>query len=213
MRKSMTDLTKLYEQLDNRTDEGKRFYKEVIVDEEYKEAKDKTGVIIDLGANLGDFSYYMYDNASVIYAIEAHEANFDILLGYVQEHGLTKIHPYHLAIAGDNGLKEVYEHGGCGGYAIWGDSGQKVGEVQGKTLNTFLEENNITHVDVLKIDVEGAEDEIFKGEDFKDAATKIDFIIGENHGKAIQETLEKQGYIFHQEDVTFTARKEHYATA
>ena len=74
----MIDFTKLYEELNQRTDEGKRFYKEIILDEEYKPAKERN-VIIDLGANLGDFSYYMYDQAKKIYAIEANKGNYETL--------------------------------------------------------------------------------------------------------------------------------------
>ena len=47
--------------------------------------------------------------------------------------------------------------------------------------------------DILKIDVENNEDEIFKAPDFKDVAGKIDFIIGE-HLKNLQGLFENYGF-------------------
>ena len=49
------------------------------------------------------------------------------------------------------------------------------------TIEEFFKENKIEHIDVMKIDVEGAEYIIFADNSFKNIANKIDFIIGESH--------------------------------
>ena len=50
-----------------------------------------------------------------------------------------------------------------------------------KRIDEFMEENNIEHVDLLKIDVEGAEYGIFSSGGLEKVKDKIDYIIGEAH--------------------------------
>lgn len=62
------------------------------------------------------------------------------------------------------------------------------------TLEDFFKQNNIDHVDILKIDAESAEYEIFK-DTFKNIADKIDCIIGEDHiGGALEPILKGYGF-------------------
>ncbi len=198
----MKDLSSLFFELSQRDDDGKRFYQDVILDHEYHLVKNKKGVIVDIGANIGNFSYYMYNNADVIYSIEANKVNYDMLKMYVDNYNLTKIKPYHLAIAGADGNRTLYKHQGCGGYTIFGDAGDECGTVQAKSLYSFFKDNNITHVDLLKIDVEGTEDEIFRAPSFAVCAPFIDTIIGELHrGADIEEILKMNHY-----KLTYTKR-------
>ena len=48
-------------------------------------------------------------------------------------------------------------------------------------MKAFFEEHNIEHVDLLKIDTEGAEYLILPSPGFARVASKIDYIIGEAH--------------------------------
>lgn len=190
--------------IDNRTlqlddslaDEIKRFHDEIFESGVYKEAKDKKAdVIVDIGANVGNFSYYMYDQAKEIYAIEAAQENFTILNNFVIENKLTKIKPFHLAISDSNGEQDLYKNRGCGGYSLM--IGAFSERVKTKTLASFIKENNIEKIDILKIDVESAETPIFESKDFAEVADRIQFIIGEDHGgNTLSELLGKYGFTY-----------------
>ena len=64
------------------------------------------------------------------------------------------------------------------------------------SLVDFFKKNRIKEVDILKIDVEGAEKEIFEADDFPLVADKIKLIIGEIHSSAdsVRDTLKKNGF-------------------
>jgi hypothetical protein len=57
--------------------------------------------------------------------------------------------------------------------------GEIVGEVQGVTVDTIMKEQGIDHVDILKIDIEGAEREVFR--DPSSWLRKVDALIIELH--------------------------------
>ena len=70
------------------------------------------------------------------------------------------------------------------------------------SLNKLFEENDIKHVDLLKLDVEGSEYQILGHESFSKVADKIDLIIGEIHIWAdrnpnqLKEALTNRGFKF-----------------
>lgn len=167
-----------------------RYTNEVIYNREYRDIFfNKT--VIDIGANLGTFSLWIYDYAKVIYAVEAQKDNFDNLVKTIEVNGLTKIKPFHLAIAGSNGIGKLSAAGDCGGYYLGAD--HYVEDTETMTLNTFMIQNNIEFADIVKIDVEGAEKEIFEAGDFAEISHRVPYIIGEIHNN-IYPILEKVGY-------------------
>ena len=171
-----------------------RWFKEVFHDEIYKPVK-KLGTlktVIDLGSTTGEFSLWVYPQAEKIFAIEPHWGAFNHLAENVRD--FPKIIPFFLAVAGENGHRGVYnEEIGASSIAIPNDVGM-VNVVKAQTLATFMNENNIDIVDCLKIDVESAEKEIFEAEDFKDVASRIKYIIGEDHQDALDKILPNLGF-------------------
>lgn len=173
---------------------SKRFFEEVFVDEIYKPVRKLGNIhtVIDLGATTGEFSLWVYPQAEAIYAVEPQWEAFNSLAENVRE--LTKITPFYLAIAGENGHKGVY---GKDIGASRTDSIELKGVynvVKAQTLATFIKENNISWVDCLKIDVEGAEKEIFNAPDFWNVTEKVKYIIGEDHHDAMEGILTSYGY-------------------
>jgi len=68
-------------------------------------------------------------------------------------------------------------------------------------IETFMDKTNIKHIDLLKIDVEGAEYEILGGPYFQNVCHKVDAIIGEAHLKPalpviLEKILTELGYKF-----------------
>jgi FkbM family methyltransferase len=137
-------------------------------------------VIIDVGACIGLFSIYAYKFAKQIYAIEPHPVNYANLVENVKNNNLDKIKTFNLAIAGKNGDGFVRDMPSLEGTKFGFDKGSH--KVKALTLASFFKENDIKYADIVKIDTEGSEHEIFKAEDINDVESKIGIIIMEAHG-------------------------------
>jgi FkbM family methyltransferase len=143
--------------------------------------RNKDAVYIDIGANIGNASRYFYPYAKKIYAIEP---NPDIYQALVENtKNLPNIETFNCAIGHVDGVDYLYSNENSQlAQSFWGNSNSTSSiRVVMKSLKTFMSENKIDHVDVLKIDVEGAEYIILPSNTFKEVADKIDFIIGESH--------------------------------
>ena len=64
-------------------------------------------IILDVGANTGDFSVAISKKANKIYAIEPIKAVYDILLQNIKINNLTNIHTYNLAISDKSGKQKM----------------------------------------------------------------------------------------------------------
>lgn len=183
-----------------------RFIDEVLVNKEYESLLKRTDIfyknnlkIIDLGCNIGTFSLYIYDKAREIYAIDMGRKNIEYLTQTIKRSNLSKIKPFCTAIAGSNRTIHMsYTPDNTdGGNTIYGD-----GEaMEAITLGRFVKENNIPYIDILKIDVEGAEEEIFKADDFPFPQV----IVGEFHSNNDPHVLISKGYNYFQQGNLFVS--------
>lgn len=174
-----------------------RFFKEVFDEGVYKEAFDLGGVdtVLDIGACAGEFSFYIYPHAKQIFALEPEPHEFVELINNIQETESIKIKPFHMALSDTNENVHVRKMN-RGGHFIVKDKAEDSTEVRSRTLNTFLKENNIESVDILKIDIENGEDKVFTAPDIDEAMKKIKFICGEHgnldlitqHGFTVEQT-------------------------
>ena len=184
-----------------------RFIKEVYKDGEYG-FLDKYSIVIDIGANIGTFSIWIYGRAEKIYAIEPVEQNVTYLTENIRINRLEKITVVQLAITGRNGVFRMEEHGDPtnGGWKVSNGGSYPV---TGMMLKDFMEWKNIEYADLVKIDTEGMEYDILSSELFpKD---KIGTIIGEFHlddkGEKLGKILVWMGYRFNIFGNKFIARK------
>jgi FkbM family methyltransferase len=116
-------------------------------------------VVVDLGANRGFFSSEINaDYDCKCYAIEAVPS----LYGTIQTS--TKIRKYNHAITATNGPVTFHmstqDESGSMGDLPENLRGESI-TVEGITLKTFLDREGIHQVDLLKMDIEGAEIELF----------------------------------------------------
>lgn len=178
-----------------------RFIQEVLVDKEYDKIwKDTTYftrddlVVVDVGCNIGTFSLSVYDKASKIYAIDFVPSCVDIFKKTIEANNLDKISVFQQAITDSNERVTVTSLDTTdGGPAVRGPGN----DADSQTLYAFCEKNGIDHIDVLKLDVEGAEVGIMRAPDFSKIRSKIGIIIGEHHGGGFDELLKSLGYIAH----------------
>lgn len=141
-------------------------YKEIILRDEYHLMLRKSPkVIIDAGANIGLTAIYFasrYPDAK-IYSIEPEPSNFELLVKNTEHY--QNIFPIHAALWNEDVPIQVVD---CG-LGHWGfqtatsDGVSSLSQVPGLTLRTIMADRGIDYIDLLKIDVEGAEKEVFKG--------------------------------------------------
>jgi FkbM family methyltransferase len=121
--------------------------------------------IVDAGANIGMASIYLthrYPEAKVI-AIEAEASNFSVLARNVRPY--PTIIPVHAALWNRDGQISVSEPdlakqvSGKWGYVTRDGPGPKVRAV---TMRTLMREMGVSTIDLAKIDIEGAEQEVFE---------------------------------------------------
>lgn len=118
-------------------------------------------VVVDLGSHLGAFSQGIHDRFGCrCYAVEASPLMFDkIVVGP----GVTKHHfaacarrgpvEFHLSSSPDSSsIQKLPDH-----------QHMRTVTVEGMPLETFIQEQQIKRVDLLKVDVEGAEIELMDG--------------------------------------------------
>jgi len=112
-------------------------------------------VVLDLGANLGSFSRAIADQFGCrCYAVEANPALCQ------QIWPDPRISVFNLAVAGTSGMTPFYLSASCEASSILtGIRREVVGtlEVRAESLQEFVQLARLERVDLIKIDIEGAE--------------------------------------------------------
>jgi FkbM family methyltransferase len=135
------------------------FY-EVFIQEDYRVAlPHRPDYIVDAGANYGLASLYfacLYPDA-VIHAFEPSSKNFRYL--EINTRPFKNIHIHQMGLYSRSGTERLYLHPSSGGNSMINAAGG-FEDIRTTTLDEFFVAQGIPYVDVLKIDVEGAEEEI-----------------------------------------------------
>ena len=138
--------------------------------------------IVDMGAHVGLAAAYfnLHCPQARVYCIEADESNYELLTKNLQP-GITsgKTVAVHAAITDKNAL--VYIQKSARSYNSQLADTITNFPVKGIRIEQFLLENHITHIDIIKIDIEGAESVLFN--DSTDWLTITDTIIIEIHSE------------------------------
>jgi FkbM family methyltransferase len=141
-----------------------------------KDKKDLT--IVDVGANIGLFTLWMYKYASKIYAVEPSEMHCETLKTMLAYNKMDKVEIVQKAVSDHDGEQTFYHTDNTTSFSLTPGPGEKE-TVKTTTLGTLLKD--IPHIDILKIDIEGAEGTCFTDPGFDTVAPKIDNIILEYH--------------------------------
>lgn len=131
-----------------------------IYDFYFKDKKDL--VVVDAGANVGMFSVHCSPSSKIIYSIEPTPSHFNLLKKITKK--FKNIIPINCALWNkDENLTFYNIPSNTTSNTIVNYGGQPM-TVTGKTLQTIIKENNIPHIDLLKMDIEGSEFEILNDE-------------------------------------------------
>lgn len=145
-----------------------RVFRQIFVEREYEPLCSRfsdVSLVVDLGANVGYSAVYFlerYRGAKVI-CVEPDERNFEVLLKNVARYG-ERVRCERAAIWSQDGVVELDDGGFVG--KEWGVRVSAERRAQGRgvraiTMSTLLSSlEPAAMVDILKVDVEGAEKEI-----------------------------------------------------
>ena len=167
-------------------------------------------IVIDIGANIGVFAAYAATCAEdvEVLAFEPFPENAGWLRRNVDENNLSNVTVYEQAVAGvtEERALEIssswIEHSLSGTINETGNTADKTGQILKVQCRSFDDVmNNVPKCDLLKIDCEGSEYEIFYLSS-SETLSKVRRIVGEfhprdkntNNGKALCSFLETNGF-------------------
>lgn len=119
-------------------------------------------VIVDAGANIGASTLYfrMRYPGSVIYAIEPEGSNFDLLTKNTAAY--SDVYPENCAVWYENS-DLVISNPDAEKYAFRMNEAGKAGNIiRGFTIDELMKRWGLTRIDILKMDIEGAEKGLFE---------------------------------------------------
>jgi len=141
-------------------------------------------VIVDAGANVGLTSLWLAGRypGAVLHAFEPEEENFRLLEHNLR--GLEGASALRMAVGGADGeiLLGISEHGAMHSTSDTTGSVRTV-PVRCVRLESYMEEQAMRTVDILKLDVEGAELDVLHG--LGDRIKDIGIIVGEVHERVV----------------------------
>ena len=153
-------------------------------------------MVFDLGGNIGSFSLYfdmLYKDQNYEgHVFEPHPGNFDLLERNLRLNDVKNFKPVMKAVSGINGQLKFDISGGYDEFRIDSKSKRYI-TVEAVRLSDYCRDNGIDGIDLLKMDIEGGEYDIFRHEtDFMmrtvktimleyhniDESNSIDYIVG-----------------------------------
>jgi FkbM family methyltransferase len=156
-------------------------FQQIFVNEEYEFSLDRDPkVIIDAGANIGLASIYYsikYPEAKII-AIEPELSNYELLKNNIKNY--PNIYSTQKALwHTDTTLKISNPNDGKFAFRVEESAGSQ--EVLSITIKKLMEQYELSFIDILKMDIEGAEKEVFSNK--PDWLNRVGMVAIELHDK------------------------------
>jgi FkbM family methyltransferase len=124
----------------------------------------KDSIVLDIGGHIGCFAIRAARLApnGKVYVFEPSPENFSLLQENIQLNAASNITPFNLALLGHPGTRQIALCPNTVSNSIVIDypQAQRI-DIQGISLSDFVKQQNITQIDFMKLDCEGAEYEIF----------------------------------------------------
>lgn len=122
-------------------------------------------VFFDVGANVGSYTLALSKAAARIYSFEASPSNAAILKNFVALSRSSAVEVVNQAVSNHSGKNiSIYSSPDTGGNNTqFCDFGKGCETVSTITLDQFVADHDIDHVDVIKVDIEGSELAAFQG--------------------------------------------------
>jgi FkbM family methyltransferase len=140
-------------------------FQQIFILREYRPlaGRDDVRVIIDAGAYVGYSAIYfaeLYPHA-FIYALEPEEGNFQALQRNTRHY--PNIKAIQAAVWKEDGYLEIEESiGGAWAFHVHESSSSSKARVAAITIKSLMEQYRLPSIDILKMDIEGAESAVFE---------------------------------------------------
>ena len=158
--------------------------------------KEPSGIIVDIGANIGAFSVYASSTADVVYAFEPESSNYNQLIKNIQlNKRYDKIIPLKVAVGRENKQVLIYKgRFNKGASTTMGKITSENENVKMVSLSHLMSNSDIDKIDLLKIDIEGGEYDLLYGLP-KEKFDKIDKLVLEYHYVAGESSIDLSNYL------------------
>jgi FkbM family methyltransferase len=137
---------------------------DIFVKKDYGEVAGDS-IIVDIGANIGVYSIFAASTSkkAVVYAYEPMISSFDLLVQNIKDNNLEKrVFPFLLGIGAKKGKRKLYIREDSQSHSLYpGKKSKKYVEIDCVSLPDVFKKNKVEQCDILKVDCEGAEFEIF----------------------------------------------------
>ena len=150
---------------------------------DYKINFDNPKIVIDLGAHIGLFALKMkkcYPNTKII-CVEPDPDNYNLLQKNMKPY--KNVDCEMCGIWNKDTILKVYDKFKLGKFHHWGltvDEDLITGNIKAISMGSLLEKHGIEQIDVLKIDIETSEKQLF-ADNYKDWLPKVKMIVIELH--------------------------------
>ena len=158
-------------------------------------------VFFDVGANAGFESLVASTKCAEVFAFEPLPSNLQRIRRNIEINGLKNVTVIEKAVGDREGSATLYvpESDNSGLASLNQMAGAKAIDVPVITLDRFVRELGLKRVDVMKIDIEGAEVMAFEGaKELLSAAKAPDVIFGAHPGSDAAKWLESAGYTIYE---------------
>jgi FkbM family methyltransferase len=162
-------------------------FRQVFIYNEYNFEVTDPNFIVDGGSNIGLAAIYFankFPNATIV-SIEPELENFNLLVANTEKY--NKINPLKSGIWSSSTFLKVRNIGlGNWGFIVEEQSEEDENTFRAISISDILKKYNQTNIDILKLDVEGAEKEIFSS-NYQDWLPNTKVLIVELHDRMKKE--------------------------
>ena len=126
----------------------------------------KGDVVLDVGAHYGFYSLLASCLVGVkgcVLAFEPHLHNYRRLAANLRLNGIKNVKAFNLALGEFNGRAKLYTDGESGAYSTFFKRGARYQKVRMVRLDTVATQMGLEKLDLIKIDIEGAELSVLEG--------------------------------------------------
>jgi len=161
----------------------------------YERFTNKADLIVDCGAHIGFFTIKMTKMRRKVIAIEPHPTNLLFLKENIRKNEVKNVTVVEKAVGDKKGKAEFFFGNSFDTGSLRFPSKSSI-EVEVDTLDSICKELNVSGIDLLKIDVEGAELDVLKGAEeslkfTKNIAMELHY---EGEDEEIRRFLEERGF-------------------
>lgn len=158
-------------------------YREKVYDQFLGDRENLT--ILDIGGNVGLFTFYAYPYAKKIYIVEPSKPHVEVINTMLEHNKMAgKVTVIDKAVSDKDGEATFYHNENVTMFSLKEEVNSKPEEketVPTIRLDTLFTQYKIDHVDFMKLDIEGSEVDVVNSLGFKNVASKIDSMVIEYH--------------------------------